>query len=379
MNGRQTGTPWKSILGFCDETEALRAKTRESGDGDANAHGEIRRRRTEIRTLLEKELRSGSLVGVAGDRKLTVDEAEILAVLLRRYVDPRSPWLTGREVLERIAEDSFSKLRAVGLLAPDGTLRTEGLVAVDKPTRTADPLDTRYRLSDTAAALFFDAPRHGASERRAPRRSRPYRGNREYLLDLRDLAELCRRRAQAIFGGADGEGHRPGRDERRQLERRIRVAAGRIEQDLRATPERHKFPMVEFQNDMALTPEESLVVVDLLFAELFEGEPSLEVVELLQLVSRSEEDLLRRRKMLSPESALVRRNIVGLEEGEEERDTTGRVVLSRWVVDRILGEDTSGRAIAPDERIDFHLYLKDLDSSARFYRDLAGGDDSTER
>lgn len=376
MSARQTGTPWKSILGFCDEAEELRARTRDSGDsGNSSLHGEIRRRRTEIRTLLEKELRSGSLAGVAGERKLTVDEAEILAVLLRRYVDPRSPWLTGREILDRIADDSFSKLRAASLLSAEGTLRTESLIAAEKPSRGADALETRYRLSEVAASLFFE-PQPRASERRAPRRSRAYRSNREYLLALRDLAELCRRRAHAIFGAPDSEGYRPGRDEVRQIERRIRTAATRLEQDLRATPEREKFPMVAFQSEFALTAEETLVVVDLLFAELFEGEPSLEVVELLQLVSRTEEDLLRRRRMIAPDSALVQRGVVVLEESEEERDTTGRVYLSHWVIDRILGDDSVGRAIAPDERIDFHLYLKDLDSSARFYRDLAGGDES---
>jgi hypothetical protein len=51
-------------------------------------------------------------------------------------------------------------------------------------------------------------------------------------------------------------------------------------------------------------------------------------------------------------------------------------MLAPWVKDRILGDDVSGRAIAPDEKIDFHLYLRELDSSARFYRDLVDGEDS---
>jgi len=376
LNGRQAGTPWKTILGLCDEAEELRARTRDAAEPSANGlRAEIRRRRTELRALLEKEVRAGALAEVAGGRKLSLDECEIIAMLLRRYVDSRSPWLTGREILERIADDTFSKLRAIAIVGPEGTLRTEGLVATERPARGADPLDTRFRLSDAAAALFFEAPPRPV-ERRRTRKTRPYRSNREYLLDLRELAELCRRRAHAIFGPPDNDGYRPTRDERRNIERKIRVTAERVEQDLRATPEREKFPMIAFQSEFALTAEESLVVVDLLFAELFEGEGSLEVVDLLQLVSRTPEDLLRRRRLLGPESVLVRRGIVVLEEAEEERETTGRICLERWVVDRVLGDDTQGRAIAPDERIDFHLYLKDLDSSARFYRDLAGGDDS---
>jgi len=370
LSARQAGTTWKSILGLCDEAEELRVRSR-----DASEAGSVR---SEMRGLLVKELRTGSLAEISGERRLTLDEAEVVALLLRRYVDPKSPWLTGREVIDRIADDTFSKLRSIGLLGPDGTLRQTGLVSVERPQRGIDPLDARFRLSDAAASLFFDAPQR-STEKKPPRKPQPYLSNREYVLELRALAEYCRRRAHALFGPPDADGYRPSRRERKQIERKLRIIARRVERDLAVTEERERFPMIQFQREMALTAEETLVIVDLLFAHLFEGEPSLEVVELLQMVSRDEEDLLRRRRMFAPESSLVRKGLVVLVDPEEERDPHPRVALAPGVADRILGDDRAGRAIAPDEKIDFHLYLKNLDSSTRFYQDLAGSEDDDEK
>lgn len=375
MSGRQSGGVWKSILGLCDETEALLTRERElTGPANSSVRTEVRRRRAELRVLLEKELHGGTLTDIADGRRLSIDEAEVLVVLLRRYVDPKSPWLAGREILERIAEDSFAKLKAIALLSADGGLRRSGLVAIQRPAagQGHDPLDVKFRLSDAAAALFYATPASKPA-RKAPRKAKPYESNREYLLDLRDLAECCRRRALAIFGPPDSEGMRPSREERRHIERRIRSIARHIEQDLIATAARDSFPFVAFQREFHLTAEESLIVVDLLFAELFEGETSLETIELLQMVSRDEEDILRKRRIFAPDSVLADRGIAVPVESEEDKPSTGRVMLTAWAKDRILGDDPSGHAIAPDEKIDFHLYLRELDSSARFYRDLADG------
>lgn len=380
MSDHHAGTIWKAILGLCDEVEDLRTRQREGiPSGPGSVRSELRRRRTELRNLLEKELRTGTLSELCGQQKLRVDEAELLVVLLRQYVDPRSPWLTGRELLEHVAEDTFTRLNSINILAPTAPLRAFGIVTTERNAKGPghDPLDTRFRLSDLAAGLFYDAPDDEPKAEKKAREPRPYRSNREYLLDLRALAEFCRRRSHCIYGLPDAEGRRPEPGDRRKIEKKIRTIARHIEQDLLATGERERLPMVAFQSEFALTPEESLIVVDLLFAELIEGEAALEAVELLQMVSRDEEDLLRRRRMLSHDSVLVTKGIlVQRERAEEEHDRPPRVLLADWVKDRILGDDTAGREIAPDERIDFHLYLRELDNSARFYRDLAGGSTS---
>lgn len=373
MTEHHPGTIWKTILGLYDELLALRTKT----DSAASSQAEIASKRAELRAFLEKETLSGSLSEVPGDQKINIDEAEFLVVLLRQYVDSATPWLTGRELLDRVSGDSFTKLGLISVLSSNSTLRTAGIVVTERPKNGHDPLDLRFRLADPVAQFFYDP---GSEEKpkakKAARTAQPYRSNREYLLDLRALAEFCRRRAHAIFGPPDPEGQKPTRGDRRRIDRKIRNIARHIEQDLLATPSPERLPMVGFQKELALTAEETLVVIDLLFAELFEGEPSLEVVELLQMMSRDEEDLLRRRKMFGPESVLISRGIISKREvHDDEREAPARMVLADWVKDRILGEDLVGRDIAPDERIDFHLYLRDLDSSARFYRDLAGGGD----
>ncbi|MBI3819263.1 MAG: hypothetical protein HY286_11270 [Planctomycetes bacterium] len=381
MTDHNAGTAWKAILSLCDEVEDLRTRQREGLE--IGSRTELRRRRGELRGLLDKELRNGSLSDLCGEQKLKINEAEILVTLLRQYVDPQSPCLTGRELLDRLADDTFTKLSAIGLLASNSILRSSGIVTVEReknsrenPGRPHDPLDLRFKLSDLAASLFYDAPDETPQPKKAPREARPYQSNREYLLDLRTLSEFCRRRAQALFGPPDPEGRRPTRAERRFIDRKLRSIARSIETDLLATPNRERLPMVSFQSEYNLSPEESLIVVDLLFAELFEGEPSLEIIELLQMVSHDEEDLLRRRRLLNPGSPLLTRGILLLHDHpEDEREHPPRVSIADWVKDRILGDDSSGRRIVPDERIDFHLYLRDLDSSARFYQDLAGGSD----
>lgn len=387
MSDHAAGTIWKAILSLCDDVEELRTKQRDAAATPPRS--ELRRRRGELRGLLEKELRAGVLADICGERKLRIDEAEILVILLRQYVDPQSPWLSGRELLDRLADDTFTKLTSISVLAPLATLRSTGIISIERPTvskdhvardlgaRGHDPLDLRFRLSDAAASLFYEVPEEEFTRaRKAPREPRPFTSNREYLIELRGLAELCRRRAIAIFGPPDPEGRRPSRAERRYIDKKLRSSARNIEVDLLATPNRELFPMVSFQKELSLSPDESLIIVDLLFAELFEGEASLETVELLQMVSRDEEDLLRRRRLFGNESILVSRGIIMIHaEPEEDREHPPRVSLADWVKDRVLGDDTAGRKIAPDERIDFHLYLRDLDNSARFYQDLAGGGD----
>ena len=54
MSGRQSGGVWKSILGLCDETEALLTRERDSSEGTPALRSEVRRRRAELRGLLEK-------------------------------------------------------------------------------------------------------------------------------------------------------------------------------------------------------------------------------------------------------------------------------------------------------------------------------------
>ena len=96
-----------------------------------------------------------------------------------------------------------------------------------------------------------------------------------------------------------------------------------------------------------------------------EGTP----VDCVKLVSKSPEDLLRKHPLLLPGSRLRREALIEVDDSVDDRELTAEVSLPRWVAMVLLGE-TDREPIGPDTRIAFHEYLKGLDDSEQFYRDL---------
>ena len=54
----------------------------------------------------------------------------------------------------------------------------------------------------------------------------------------------------------------------------------------------------------------------------------------------------------------------------EGRELTGEAHLADWVVTELFGTQAEGRAIAADERLEWHMYLKSLGDSGKFFDDL---------
>jgi hypothetical protein len=54
----------------------------------------------------------------------------------------------------------------------------------------------------------------------------------------------------------------------------------------------------------------------------------------------------------------------------EGRELTGEVHLNDWVVNDLLGIPPAEEPIQAEERLDWHLYLRNLEDSAGFYRDM---------
>ena len=85
----------------------------------------------------------------------------------------------------------------------------------------------------------------------------------------------------------------------------------------------------------------------------------------------SEEDLVRKRLFFSPKKALVRQNLIQLEEMVNGKELTAEACIPNWVVEKILsGVDERGSNFDADTRLDFHNYLKNLESSEDFLDDL---------
>ena len=89
----------------------------------------------------------------------------------------------------------------------------------------------------------------------------------------------------------------------------------------------------------------------------------LRPVDLVKLVSESEEDLLRRRHLLRP---LQRKGLLVLDGAFSGKELTSDASLPNEVVDLMLG---AGAPIGSNERIDFHAWLAKLDTSDPFFNE----------
>ena len=112
------------------------------------------------------------------------------------------------------------------------------------------------------------------------------------------------------------------------------------------------------------------MVTHLLFKELYEGNAYADAVDLLHLVSATEEDLIRNRGLIRPSGNLMRLEILKVEPLLEGRELTGEVYLADWVVNYVFGAAGSEQSIDRDEQLDWHLYLKSLEDTRSFFRDL---------
>ena len=372
--GKGSAKPiWKKILDLCDELSALKERLDQGEDAPSvrrKLRAALRETVVEIQKKVSRELRSGILSSAAAQSLPEHAGGAVLALLLARYVSSRRPEMPGREILDLLFQSSFAKLQGIALLRPDGALRTGGLVEAEATGKGSDPLDARFRLSEKVVRLFCEA---GIAQPPGPLpRRRVYRNHREYLLDLKALRALYQQRAARLFDPERFPLGAGARAETGGIERRIRQMRRRILETLEATPACQQFAAVRFQREYGLSDDEMLIVVGLLFQELLEGEAFADAVELVKMVSADEEDLIRKRRLLRAGSPLLSHQIVQLEDMIAEKEMTAEVVLSNWVVERLLGDEKGPRAIAPDEKIDFHNYLKSLDSAETFLEDLKG-------
>jgi hypothetical protein len=310
----------------------------------------------------------GTLGRLEKEHRLSPQEVMVVLILLNRRIEPGDRVLTGREILSTLFPSTFGILSGASLIAPDSGLRRSG--AVEVAEEADDLLESRFGLAD---ALFHAIEADVAPHPSSLRRVRPYRNHFEHLADVAQLTSLLLRRSLARFD-ADAWGHRffdetesPG-----QLDRRACVLHRRIRERLERSPEAEHYPLVSLSRKLRLTEDEQLILVVLLVQECYYGNPGLEAVECLKMVSRTPEHLLRKRPLLSPKGRLRRHQLVELEDPVDEKETTGELTLPGWVSALLLGEAEGGvrGPIGPDTRIEFHQYLKGLDDSDQFFRDL---------
>lgn len=356
-----------------DALSAARAAERKRSSFDP----EIAKQRKRCLDAISREMSAldpraplGSLVK---RHKLDAKRFALLLALARKRITTDDPCLTGRELTTLLFESSYDLLRGGELLAETDPLVATGLILVDgvADVGTDDALARRYRVADRWVRVVQNAlATVGAGSALGARKATPYRSNMQLLMDLRRRSLLLRARATLVFRVDSwselglGTSHSLA-----VIKKSLASLSARIRERLDLTSRAEEFALVSTQREFGLGDDEMAVLVTLLFQELREGSAFLDCVDILRLVSESEEDLVRKRRFLGKRSPLLRHNLIALEEVVADKELTGEAYLPNWVIDRMLGDEDKA-AIDADSRIDFHDYLKNLDSSDPFFDDL---------
>lgn len=319
------------------------------------------------RRALAGRPRSGRLFGLVSRAHLEADELLLLLVSLAARVAGRE-LLSGEELVARAGGDSTQRLASLAALTGHGRLLASGLLLSDAPPADgAQALLSSFRLGDHVLALACEVLRPLPAP--APIAPTPYGSNAELLADLRRLALLYQRRAARVFQidpWAAGAGDTAASAS--ELLARARTQAASVEARLALTAAAESLPLLSLLREHALDLDAAVILVTLLFQELIEGVGAVDAVDLIKLVSESEDDVIRRRMLLRP---LQRRRLIRLDGAYSGKDLTADASLPNDVVERMLGDTAP---IGSDERIDFHSYLANLQSSDPFFSDLDPGD-----
>ncbi len=365
------------LLNLCDDLQRLSARMRDPELG--------REQRSKLRSLsrrkiasLTRDLRAirhrGPLAQLMRQYRLTPRDFLVLANLLQRHLRAEDPAVQGRVLLSNVFETSFEVLTGLDLLRDGSPLRASGLVVVDDDEEHPDDLlDARFRVSEEALNAFRDEAIGFVPEDLRRSGVNCYLSNREFLIDLRILHNLYKERSERVFHPDRWDRlHSTPLSPGRGLTRRIEAMWRRVRTRLDHSEDRARFPAVRFMVEYMLTEPEMVMVVHLLFKELYEGSAYADAVELVRLVSADEAQLIDNRKLIAPHGALRRAEILNVEAMIEGRDLTSEVHLADWVVLAMFGPpaNASGRTIQPDEKLDWHLYLQGLRESEKFFRDL---------
>lgn len=346
---------------------------------DPSLRREVRtrlRRQTKLKSAnLSRDLGSyryrGPLGRVMREFRFTAQHFQILSTLLDRHLRAEDPAIEGRLLLSSLFDSPFEVLTGMELLHEMSPLRQSRMIMLDEDQESADDLlEARFRLSDEALLAFQEEVGVGVPEDLRRRREPAYAHARDFLVDLRILHNLYRLRSERLFhpdrwDRVHTTTASPGRGLTRRIERMWQAVRRRID----ASPDSSRFPAVRFMRQHSLSDEELIIVVHLLFKELYEGNAYADAAEVVRLVSVDEADLIRNRRLLLPGGRLTTAEILNNEPMLEGRELTGEVHLSDWAVNYLFGAVTA-EDIDSDERLDWHLYLKNLNDTGTFFRDL---------
>ena len=296
-------------------------------------------------------------------------ELVLFMFLLERRVSCSEPEFEGRELLQLLSESSFDLLKYSKLLHESGRLVTSGLVRARIPHPDA-ALEGEFRISERFFRRFL-RHFHGRGARESEQTQvPPYAAVVDHYLDLRHLVILMQSRAAVLFPQSHwGDVHSEVEDSAQDLNEVILQVHHVVRCREKKTAE-FVLPLVVFREEFGLDADEETILLALLYQELFASTPVLEAAELVRLVSESEEEVFKKRCLLTSNSRLIESGLVSLESELDDKTLLSGVFLTEWVAERLLQRVDVAAGIRQDERNRFHDFLEGLESSEDFYRNL---------
>jgi hypothetical protein len=364
----------KALLSLCHEVDELSEKIREFSAFGLR-HLDIRRQRAvkRIRSALhgpQKDAFRATLRTLKSEYSLCETEILLLLLLFNRRVRKANPSATGRDLLEALTSHGSDIIEMARFLHPDMPLVSAGLVTGAAAT-AEDALDGEFRISDRSYSALYRAYHGLPVEVPDFDEAAPYANAIDHLLDFRVLCDLTKRRAGKLFPmSAWGEWAADDQRDTEELSTRFDRLRSVIAAREKATPESVRLPIVALRTEFGLSEDEEVIVLTLLQHELFAARATFELVELVRLVSTSEEDALRKRGLVAADGRLRQSGLIAAEDDPIGKDLFGAAWLPAWVSDRLLATlDPKGK-IGSQERTSFAKYLEGLRNSDDFYRRL---------
>ncbi len=362
------------MLDLCDELGKIRSKLHGvERAGRTRSVSILKKKEEKVREDLSRLKLTGNLGEVTRDFGLDSLDILVLGILLRQYLKTDQPYLGGRQLLKQALQDSFDILAHVQRLSEEGPLLTAGLIEAQKDEEDLPPLDQKFKVTEKTLVLLQE-DMEARNVRRRSRSRKGYTSYAEFMADEKILVDLHWARSRKLFGWEDwtpppADTWNPGTALTRRIARKVKAMKSRLQR----TAGTFRNPFLEFVRRHGLTFPEEMVLASLLFHELQEGALLLDVVDLLKVISADQVELVENRKIFWKRGVLRRRGIIVLDSVSPARWLSGDCRLADWVVQDLLGEGEEN-GISLDEKIDFHLFLKNLKSSKPFFRKMGGED-----
>ncbi len=368
----------KHLVSRYDQIEKLLRRL-EDGNLDSTeeekTRRDIRRKINEIGRKLKQAACRAPLFEMIDKYALNKFQVVIMLALLRRRLSSENPFLSGRDLLRIPFDESFDLLKGIPYISETSVLISSGIINPDPTAKPADDaLDSRFRLTERVYNIIVGmfTSDHGLAPIRLKKETTAYRNNLSYLVDLRKQSLLFRKRATKIFNMDYWDEIGVGVAESvSAINRQVQALRENIKKKLVKTANKTMLHTIMFSESYSLGEDELVILVTLFFQELTEGSAYVNAVDLLKLISQNEEELVRKRRFFSKRNTLIKNQLIVLEDTVNGKELTGEVFMPNWAIDLMLtGRTTGDGAIDTDARLDFHNYLKNLDSSEDFFDNL---------